>query len=182
MSPAAQSHIAGERKRSRWDKARLSLVLPIGAIVAVAIVCVVVAVLTSAKRADEVSLNREQQLLAAGHRRQRHARAARARQRRRHAAGDELHSQHLRSAVGGPARRQMAAILLQPRRRGDRRRQRPDQIHAVPRAGRRRRGRPWRADLPRPSICCAAGSSAMPEHAVAVIAEQDPASPAAARR
>jgi len=31
--PAAQSHIAGERKRSRWSKARLSLVVPIGAIV-----------------------------------------------------------------------------------------------------------------------------------------------------
>jgi diguanylate cyclase (GGDEF)-like protein len=61
--PAAQSHIAGERKRSRWNKARLSLLVPIGAIVAVAIVCLVVAVLTSAKRADEVSLNREQQLL-----------------------------------------------------------------------------------------------------------------------
>jgi diguanylate cyclase len=61
--PAAQSHIAGERQRSRWSKARLSLVMPIGAIVAVAIVCVVIAVLTSAKRADEVSLNREQQLL-----------------------------------------------------------------------------------------------------------------------
>ena len=37
--------------------------MPIGVIVAVAIVCVVVAVLTSAQRADEVSLNREQQLL-----------------------------------------------------------------------------------------------------------------------
>jgi sensor domain CHASE-containing protein len=61
--PAAQSHIAGERKRSRWNRARLSLVVPIGGIVAVAIVCVVIAVLTSARRADEVSLNREQQLL-----------------------------------------------------------------------------------------------------------------------
>ena len=37
--------------------------MPIGVIVAVAIVCVVVAVLTSAQRADEVSLTREQQLL-----------------------------------------------------------------------------------------------------------------------
>jgi diguanylate cyclase (GGDEF)-like protein len=36
--------------------------MPIGVIVAVAIVCVVVAVLTSAQRADEVSLDREQQL------------------------------------------------------------------------------------------------------------------------
>ena len=63
MLPAAHSHIAGGRKRSRWEKARLSLVVPIGAIVAVAIVCVVVAVLTSAKRADEVSAGREQSLL-----------------------------------------------------------------------------------------------------------------------
>ena len=63
MLPAAQSQIAGGRKRSRWDKARLSLVVPIGAIVVVAIVCVVIAVLTSAKRADEVSAGREQSLL-----------------------------------------------------------------------------------------------------------------------
>src|ERR1700719_2995841 len=61
--PAAQSHIAGERKRSRWSRARLSLVVPIGGIVAVAIVCVVIAVLTSARRADEVSAGREQSLL-----------------------------------------------------------------------------------------------------------------------
>jgi diguanylate cyclase len=68
--PAALSQIAGERKRSRWDQARLSLVLPVGVIVAVAIVCVVAAVLTSAQRADVVSLNREQQLVQqafAGH-------------------------------------------------------------------------------------------------------------------
>jgi len=62
--PTAQSHIAGERKRSRWHKARLSLLLPIGTIVAVAIICVVVAVLTSARRANEVSLNREQDLIS----------------------------------------------------------------------------------------------------------------------
>ena len=55
--------IAEESKRSRWDHARLSLVVPIGVIVAVAIVCIVVAVLTSAQRADEVSLDREQQLI-----------------------------------------------------------------------------------------------------------------------
>ena len=63
MLPAAQAQIAGGRKRSRWDKARLSLVVPIGGIVAVAIVCVVIAVLTSARRADEVSAGREQSLL-----------------------------------------------------------------------------------------------------------------------
>ncbi|HZC54527.1 MAG TPA: EAL domain-containing protein [Xanthobacteraceae bacterium] len=37
--------------------------MPIGVIVAVAIVCVIVAVLTSAQRADEVSFNKEQQLV-----------------------------------------------------------------------------------------------------------------------
>ena len=63
MLPSAQARIAGESKKSRWDQARLSLVVPIGVIVAVAIVCVVVAVLTSAQRADEVSFNREQQLI-----------------------------------------------------------------------------------------------------------------------
>jgi diguanylate cyclase (GGDEF)-like protein len=61
--PSARSRIAGETKASRWDRARVSLVIPIGVIVAVAIVCVVVAVLTSAQRADEVSLNTEQQLV-----------------------------------------------------------------------------------------------------------------------
>src|ERR1700728_2438044 len=61
--PSAQSQIAAGRKRSRWEKARLSLVMPIGVIVAVAIVCVVVAAMTSAQRADEVSFDHEQQLI-----------------------------------------------------------------------------------------------------------------------
>src|SRR3954447_13134127 len=47
-----------------WDRARLSVVVPIGVIVAVAIVCIVVAVLSSARRADEVAIQHEQQLLA----------------------------------------------------------------------------------------------------------------------
>ncbi len=63
VSPSAPEHIAGEGKRSRWDSARVSLVMPIGVIVAVAIACVVVAVLTSARRADDVSFNRDQQLI-----------------------------------------------------------------------------------------------------------------------
>ena len=41
---------------------RLSVVVPIGVIVAVAIVCVVVAVLGSAQRADQVALETERQL------------------------------------------------------------------------------------------------------------------------
>src|SRR3984893_351356 len=61
--PAANTHTAGDRKRSRWSGARLSSGGPIGGIVAVAIVCVVIAVLTSARRADEVSAGREQSLL-----------------------------------------------------------------------------------------------------------------------
>jgi len=61
--PTAHSHNAGGRKRSCWEKARRSLVMPVGVIVAVAIICVVVGVLTSAHRADEVSLNHDQELL-----------------------------------------------------------------------------------------------------------------------
>ncbi|MGB6893591.1 MAG: hypothetical protein WBE25_19175, partial [Xanthobacteraceae bacterium] len=60
--PSARLHIAGERKGSRWDQARL--VTPIGIIVVVAIICVIVAVLISARRADEVAFNTEKQLLA----------------------------------------------------------------------------------------------------------------------
>jgi diguanylate cyclase (GGDEF)-like protein len=59
---SARSRIAEQRSQSRWDRGRLSVVVPIGVIVAVAIVCVVVAVLTSAQRADEVSLDHEQEL------------------------------------------------------------------------------------------------------------------------
>ncbi|MGH6664109.1 MAG: putative bifunctional diguanylate cyclase/phosphodiesterase [Pseudolabrys sp.] len=47
-----------------WDRARLSVVVPIGVIVAVAIVCIVVAVLSSAQRADEVAIQQEKQLFA----------------------------------------------------------------------------------------------------------------------
>ncbi len=61
MLPSARFPIAGERKGSRWDQARL--VMPIGVIVVVAILCVIVAVLTSARRADEVALNTEQRLI-----------------------------------------------------------------------------------------------------------------------
>ena len=54
-----------QRPYSHWDRARLSVVVPIGAIVAVAIVCIVVAVLSSARRADEVAVSHEQQMLNA---------------------------------------------------------------------------------------------------------------------
>jgi diguanylate cyclase (GGDEF)-like protein len=47
-----------------WDRARLSVVVPISVIVAVAIFCIVVAVMTSARRADEVSLEHEKRLFS----------------------------------------------------------------------------------------------------------------------
>ncbi len=58
----APSSIGEERKAVGWNHVRLSVVVPIGVIVAVAIVCVVVAVLSSAQRADEVALDTERQL------------------------------------------------------------------------------------------------------------------------
>jgi len=53
-----------ERQYTNWDRARLSVVVPIGVIVAVAIVCIVVAVLSSAQRADEVAVEHETQLFS----------------------------------------------------------------------------------------------------------------------
>ena len=53
-----------QRQYTTWDRARLSVVVPIGTIVAVAIVCIVVAVLSSAQRADEVAVEHEEQLFS----------------------------------------------------------------------------------------------------------------------
>ena len=64
MATSARPQIAEEDNRSRWDRARLRLVLAIGVTAVVAIVCLVAAVLTSARRADEASLDRERQLIA----------------------------------------------------------------------------------------------------------------------
>ncbi len=58
----APSSIGEGRKAVAWNHVRLSVVVPIGVIVAVAIVCIVVAVLGSAQRADEVALDTERQL------------------------------------------------------------------------------------------------------------------------
>jgi len=60
----ALSWEAPERLRSNiWNRARLRLVALVGAIVAAAIISVIFAVVTSARRADSVSIAREQQLL-----------------------------------------------------------------------------------------------------------------------
>jgi diguanylate cyclase (GGDEF)-like protein len=58
----AASDSGGERKALSWNHVRLSVVVPISIIVAVAIGCVVVAVYGSAHRADEVALANERQL------------------------------------------------------------------------------------------------------------------------
>jgi len=46
--PSAHIQTGGETNRSRWDRARLRLVFLIGVMVALAIICIAVAVLSSA--------------------------------------------------------------------------------------------------------------------------------------
>ncbi len=58
------SRLADKGAQTSWDRARLSIVVPISVIVAVAIVCIVVAVFTSARRADEVALEHEKRLFS----------------------------------------------------------------------------------------------------------------------
>ena len=50
-------------KPDGWDRARLGVVVPLCVVVAVAIICIIVAALTSAHRADEVALENEKKLL-----------------------------------------------------------------------------------------------------------------------
>jgi diguanylate cyclase (GGDEF)-like protein len=64
LPAAARWRATEEARYSNWDRARLSVVVPIGVIVAVAIVCIVVAVLSSADRADTVAIQHERQMLA----------------------------------------------------------------------------------------------------------------------
>jgi diguanylate cyclase len=66
LPAVVRSRASEERQYTSWDRARLNVVVPIGVIVAVAIVCIVVAVLSSAKRADEVAIEHETQLFSSG--------------------------------------------------------------------------------------------------------------------
>src|SRR5262249_55867111 len=59
--PSAQIQSAGETNRSRWDQARVRLLIPVGVIVVVAILCIAVGVLSSAERANRISTDSEQQ-------------------------------------------------------------------------------------------------------------------------
>jgi diguanylate cyclase (GGDEF)-like protein len=58
----ASSSLGDKRRPFEWDRTRLSVVAPVCVIVALAITCIVVAVLTSAQRADQVALAHEEQL------------------------------------------------------------------------------------------------------------------------
>ena len=60
----ARSNAFERQGTTSWDRARLSVVVPIGVIVAVAILCVVIAVLSSANRADETAAAHEQDILS----------------------------------------------------------------------------------------------------------------------
>ena len=64
MSAVARSRASDARQYTSWDRARLSVVVPIRVIVAVAIVCIVVAVLSSAQRADVVAVDHEKQMFS----------------------------------------------------------------------------------------------------------------------
>ena len=67
MSGVESARLVVPRESSKpagWDRTRLGVLVPLGAVVLVAIVCIVVAALTSAQRADDVALERERQLLS----------------------------------------------------------------------------------------------------------------------
>ncbi len=64
MPAVARPRTSDARQYTSWDRARLSVVVPIGVIVAVAIVCIVVAVLSSAQRADVGAVDHEKQLFS----------------------------------------------------------------------------------------------------------------------
>src|ERR1700690_603450 len=64
LPAVTRSRVSDDKQFTSWDRARLSVGVPIGVIVAVAIVCIVVAVLSSAQRADEVAVQHEKQLFS----------------------------------------------------------------------------------------------------------------------
>ncbi|HET6546369.1 MAG TPA: hypothetical protein VFG55_06445, partial [Rhodanobacteraceae bacterium] len=54
------------RNAASTERLRSSLVVPIGIVVAIAFVCIIIAALSSARRADEVSVARETERLVGG--------------------------------------------------------------------------------------------------------------------
>ncbi|HET8920187.1 MAG TPA: EAL domain-containing protein [Xanthobacteraceae bacterium] len=59
--PSAQMQTAGETNRSRWDQARVRLLIAIGIIVVIAIICIAAGLLSSALRANRFSADSEKQ-------------------------------------------------------------------------------------------------------------------------
>ena len=62
-APRGHDEPRDNKKSAEWDRTHFGVVVPLGVVVVVAIVCIVVAALTSAHRADEVALANEQHLL-----------------------------------------------------------------------------------------------------------------------
>jgi diguanylate cyclase len=63
VTTSVRPQIAEDTGRSPWDRARLRLIVPVAVIAAVAVGCLLYAVLTSARHANEASLAREQHLV-----------------------------------------------------------------------------------------------------------------------
>jgi diguanylate cyclase (GGDEF)-like protein len=63
VTPRGLAEPRDNQKPAVWDRARLGVVVPLCVVVMVAIVCIIVAALTSANRADEVALENEKNLL-----------------------------------------------------------------------------------------------------------------------
>ena len=63
MAPLRSDGPRERTGRTDWDRARLGVVIPLCVVVSIAIICIVVAALMSAQRADEVAVDRETQLL-----------------------------------------------------------------------------------------------------------------------
>ena len=63
MLPSAQMKTDAETNRSRWDHARVRLLIPIGIMVVIAIICIAVGVLSSAQRANRISADSEEQAI-----------------------------------------------------------------------------------------------------------------------
>jgi len=61
--PSAQMKTDAETNRSRWDHARVRLLIPIGIMVVIAIICIAVGVLSSAQRANRISADSEEQAI-----------------------------------------------------------------------------------------------------------------------
>ena len=63
MLPSAPIQIAAETNGPRWQEARIRLLVSIGIIVVIAIICIAAGVLSSARRADAISVDSEQQAI-----------------------------------------------------------------------------------------------------------------------